>query len=237
MSRSVTHPCAEEMVQIGLPSVTPARGTAAARRLSVLWIAEDDLSFHGLPVLLRHVPAVREIIVRRSTDIPDDGWQNVVDVCVGPPYSVIPAARHGSAPERRLTTVIALMDESDTAAAWAHAEQADDCLLTRDVTVAGLQSLFDRVLAGTVNPRRSAGSPVSATPRVDAGASLRLRLTDRERAVLRLLVQGHGNQQIASSLRISIHGAKRHISNLLIKFGCGNRTELAMAALAHGLDE
>jgi DNA-binding CsgD family transcriptional regulator len=57
------------------------------------------------------------------------------------------------------------------------------------------------------------------------------KLTARERNVLLLVSHGRSNQQIARELGISDHAVKRHVSSLLIKFNCSNRTELALLAL------
>jgi DNA-binding CsgD family transcriptional regulator len=53
-------------------------------------------------------------------------------------------------------------------------------------------------------------------------------LTAREQQVLSLLARGHINKQMASALGISSHAVKRHVSSLLIKLRCTNRTELAL---------
>ncbi|GLY06625.1 LuxR C-terminal-related transcriptional regulator [Actinoplanes sp. NBRC 101535] len=52
-------------------------------------------------------------------------------------------------------------------------------------------------------------------------------LTERERDVLRLVVTGAANQEIAHTLNISINTAKYHVANLLRKFGARSRAELA----------
>ncbi len=56
------------------------------------------------------------------------------------------------------------------------------------------------------------------------------RLTAREQTVLALVARGRSNQQIARSLDISSHAVKRHVSSLLGKLGCANRTEAALLA-------
>ena len=62
------------------------------------------------------------------------------------------------------------------------------------------------------------------------------RLTQREHVVLAQLVRGRSNHQIARAMEISVHGVKRHVSNLLLKFDCSNRTEVALAAARLGID-
>jgi len=55
-------------------------------------------------------------------------------------------------------------------------------------------------------------------------------LTKREVEVLGLLATGKSNQQIASSLIISLNTVARHVANILDKTGASNRTEAAAYA-------
>jgi class 3 adenylate cyclase/DNA-binding CsgD family transcriptional regulator/tetratricopeptide (TPR) repeat protein len=61
-------------------------------------------------------------------------------------------------------------------------------------------------------------------------------LTGREVAVLRLIVEGCSNREIAARLYISPHTAGNHVRAILVKTGCANRTEAAAWALRHGID-
>jgi NarL family two-component system response regulator LiaR len=60
-------------------------------------------------------------------------------------------------------------------------------------------------------------------------------LSDREREVLALLVQGLSNAEIAEHLIVSTAAAKYHVSSILSKLGAANRTEAASLALQHNL--
>lgn len=60
-------------------------------------------------------------------------------------------------------------------------------------------------------------------------------LTDREREVLDLVVQGHSNQQIAEALVITIATVKAHISNILSKLQVSSRAEAIAYAIKHKL--
>jgi len=62
-----------------------------------------------------------------------------------------------------------------------------------------------------------------------------LDLTERERAVLALMVEGLNNTQIAAKLGVSPSTIKSHVSNILSKLGVSSRTEAAALALRHGL--
>ena len=55
-------------------------------------------------------------------------------------------------------------------------------------------------------------------------------LTERETDVLRMLVRGQSNKEIASNLNISTTTVRSHVSNILMKLGVSNRTQAAMVA-------
>jgi NarL family two-component system response regulator LiaR len=58
-----------------------------------------------------------------------------------------------------------------------------------------------------------------------------LDLTEREREVLSLMVEGLNNTQIAGKLTVSPSTIKSHVSNILSKLGVASRTEAVTLAL------
>ncbi|HLV99191.1 MAG TPA: response regulator transcription factor [Ktedonobacterales bacterium] len=60
-------------------------------------------------------------------------------------------------------------------------------------------------------------------------------LTEREREVLALLVEGLSNQQVAERLVISPATVKFHISSIRSKLGASSRTEVVILAMQHKL--
>ena len=60
-------------------------------------------------------------------------------------------------------------------------------------------------------------------------------LTEREREVLNLVVQGRSNQQIADALVVSLATVKAHISSILGKLQVSSRTEAIAYAIKHKL--
>jgi two-component system, NarL family, response regulator LiaR len=85
---------------------------------------------------------------------------------------------------------------------------------------------------------KSTLSPEAARALINATRPTRqplLDLTEREREVLKLVVQGHSNQQIADALVISLATVKAHISNILSKLQVSSRAEAIAYAVKHKL--
>jgi DNA-binding NarL/FixJ family response regulator len=61
------------------------------------------------------------------------------------------------------------------------------------------------------------------------------RLTRREREVLRLLVAGRSNPEIAETLFVSPRTAETHVTHILAKLGVTTRAEAAAHAVRAGL--
>ena len=60
-------------------------------------------------------------------------------------------------------------------------------------------------------------------------------LTQREYEVLKLIVEGKSNNEIAEELTISSHTAKAHVCNIIQKLLVDDRTQAAVKALKEGL--
>lgn len=84
-----------------------------------------------------------------------------------------------------------------------------------------------RILAELV---RAETVPASAAADADPD-----RLTDRELDVLRLVVRGLRNKEIAAELGISENTAKFHLRNILDKLHAQNRAEVVARAMRDGL--
>ena len=91
-----------------------------------------------------------------------------------------------------------------------------------------LIEIMDRTMAGeSVFP--------DSPPDVMIGQILSNELTPAEIDVLRKMTTGASNQEIADILGISIGTVKTHISRMLSKTGCPNRTALAIEAKMKGI--
>ncbi|MBA2596008.1 MAG: hypothetical protein H0V00_05210 [Chloroflexia bacterium] len=116
--------------------------------------------------------------------------------------------------ERVLAVTRARLDDHVFAAAW-HEGQA----LAVDEAVAEARRLLAPSAAGP--------SPAQWSPHPG--------LSPREMDVLRLLVAGHHDREIAEALRISPRTVQTHVANLFSKLGVNNRVEATALAVRRGL--
>ena len=105
--------------------------------------------------------------------------------------------------------------------------------LLKDVSADELARAIRAAHSGraTLSPEAAQALVQTANQPPDPG----LDLTDREREVLALMVEGLNNTQIAGKLTVSPSTVKSHVSNILSKFGVASRTEAVTLALRHGL--
>ncbi|MBO7450545.1 MAG: response regulator transcription factor [Clostridiales bacterium] len=75
----------------------------------------------------------------------------------------------------------------------------------------------------------------SSRPKVALGNIFSTDLTDREADVLRELVSGASNKEIAETLNIAEKTVKMHVTNMLQKTGYHSRLELAVRARHYGI--
>ncbi len=62
-----------------------------------------------------------------------------------------------------------------------------------------------------------------------------IALSARELEILKLIVDGQSNPEIAAQLYVSPHTVKTHVSNILQKLGVSDRVQAAVFALRHQL--
>lgn len=114
---------------------------------------------------------------------------------------------------------------------------ADGFLLQEDLNVTTLTDTLRRIEREEFPIPAAFGRRLLAQTR-DPGSrreSRPIQLTPREQDVLELIAEGLSNKQIARRFAISEHGVKRHVTNLLAKLNCPNRTHAVTLALQHGL--
>ena len=104
----------------------------------------------------------------------------------------------------------------------------DELLVAIKGTVEG-RSYLDPAVAGTVMQAATSSPPAGgAEPLAEA-------FTEREQEILRLLVQGKNNPEIAGQLHLAKGTVRNYVSVIFQKLGVSDRTQAAVVALRRGL--
>jgi two-component system vancomycin resistance associated response regulator VraR len=103
-----------------------------------------------------------------------------------------------------------------------------DSFWYKSATAEEIISIMDRTLLGeSIYPDN--------TPELTLGDAVSESFSERELDVLRLVVEGYTDADIAETLFISVATVKTHIQNMKNRTGFRNRTELAVRARESGL--
>lgn len=142
--------------------------------------------------------------------------------------------------ELRCRVVALTVFDTDTAVLNMMRAGADGVLLkstspTDLVNVVRVAAQGQTVLSGSA-ARRLTGAATRSTRRA-ATDRLLAGLTEREYEVLALLAHGHGNAHIAHRLTVTEATIKGHVSRILDKLHCQNRTQAGLVARDAGLHE
>ncbi len=100
---------------------------------------------------------------------------------------------------------------------------------------ARLTTYIRRLLAGFDRDRSLKSADDSAQPGATPAEPVDALLSEREREVLQLMIEGHTNQEIAAALVISLNTVKTHAKRIFTQLNVRNRTEATRRARELGL--
>jgi two-component system, NarL family, response regulator NreC len=213
--------------------------TDAGQRLRILLVDDHRVVRAGLRMLLEAEPGLE--VVDEAGDIRD---------------AVFKARRH--TPDLVVLDVMLPDGNGDEAIGKLQAEAPDVKVLILSMEDAGhhVRRAFEHGANGYVLKDAAEEELVSAIREVAAGgrylhpalgakmvqADIEERaraaadpLSDREREVLRLLAEGHTNQEIAAQLYISVRTAETHRAHIMQKLRLTTRSELVRYAIDQGM--
>jgi DNA-binding NarL/FixJ family response regulator len=202
------------------------------------------------------------VLLADDHDILREGLRMLLDL--DPELEVVGEAANGVEAVRLAHEVrpdIVLMDlvmpEMDgVAATWAIRRDApgtevlaltsvlDDASISGAIEAGAIGYLLKNTHAATLCSaiKAAADGQVQLAPQVAARLIRRAKpaavpppLSERETEVLRLIVQGYANKEIARRLKLGTETVKTHVSNLLSKLGVQSRTQAALMAVQLGL--
>jgi DNA-binding NarL/FixJ family response regulator len=200
-------------------------------------VLESTVTRFGIEGMLRKIPNVREIA--SFTSLNEVPTRNSYDVMAILASDLADGLQQVAKMRGNGTTLLALVDSSDdNDIARAASVCADGYIDHKDLSVETLAEIIDQARGGKVPLSKAIARRLlaRATPQESPRKQL-AALTPREREVLQLLVEGLSNKQIARGLRISEHGVKRLVGNVLAKLNCPNRTSAVVLAIQERLCE
>jgi len=106
--------------------------------------------------------------------------------------------------------------------------------LLKDISADELANAIRAAYAGKPTLAPEAAQALIQATRLPAD-NVGFDLTEREKEVLALMMEGLNNNQIAERLVVSRSTAKFHVSSVLSKLGAASRTEAVATALKHKL--
>jgi two-component system nitrate/nitrite response regulator NarL len=109
--------------------------------------------------------------------------------------------------------------------------------ISKDIPVHRFQSAILAVMEGDVVVEVKPTRREWASEEEKAASVLSVALTDREREVLALLVEGASSAEMAERLFLSPHTVRTHVQNLMTKLQVHSRVEAASYAVRHGIVE
>ncbi|MGQ4389710.1 response regulator [Streptomyces sp. SAS_270] len=206
----------QELVRSGFSMVLPAQEDIEV-------VAEAGDGAEAVAAVHRHAPDVLLLDIRMPGT---DGLEAARQVCAQSSCRVV-----------MLTTFD--LDEYVYEALYAGASgfllkdvRRDDLVHAVRVVAAGdsllAPAVTRRLVADVVRRRREEATARVTPQRLDA-------LTAREAEILRMLARGLTNSEIATTLFVSEHTVKTHVSNVLSKLGLRDRVQAVICAYETGL--
>jgi DNA-binding NarL/FixJ family response regulator len=128
----------------------------------------------------------------------------------------------------------ALSEQATLAAAQRCREAGLHGVIMKDVSLHEFRRAIGIVASGGIYADPRLENPVMPSGRASRSSRL-VDLSMREGEVVRFIVAGLGNREIAMKLSLSEKTVKNHVSRIFSKFDCTARTQVAVQAIRTGL--
>jgi DNA-binding NarL/FixJ family response regulator len=213
----------------------PANGTADGR-VRIALCDDQALVLRGLSALLGDLGIEIAIESTDARQLLEALALRPVDVVVSdirmPGMDGI--ALLGALRERGDSTPVILLTTFDDDELMLRAVEAGaQGFLLKDASPEDLRDAIVRVAGGRTMLQPVSIGPVRAAWPGEASGDL--RLTERERSILRLVAGGYSNREIGRSLHLAEGTVKNYVSELLVKLGSRDRTHAVLTAITRRL--
>lgn len=174
-------------------------------------------------------PTIGELLVARK-ERGDDWDPDIIIVSCAHSSDVTNDVR-AAFPASRVLELVSSAEPRDLAIAAR--TQADGYLMLQDVTEQTLERTLQALMRGELPMAPPVANYLFERARSTDAMSARIQpyFSQSERDVIALLLEGHSNRQIAKSLGISLHSAKRRVSVVLHKANSPSRAHFVAQML------
>lgn len=207
--------------------------------LKIGLVDDQTLVREGLRKLLDYAPEV-EVVVEA------DSGQRALDLLETVTVDVLlldvrmPGVDGVSVVERlqaigRLPPTLMLTTYNDDEAMWRSLRAGARGFVLKDISLTQLLADIQQVASGGTVIRASRPLPVASAESEPTVLPPVAGLTERERELLRLMVGGYSNRELALLTGLKEGTVKNYVSSILIKLGARDRTRAVFLALDQGL--
>ncbi len=217
------------------------------RVIAVLIAEDNEITRVGLELSLKQIQGLRVAAVAdggAALEAARKMKPDVVLMDVGlPVLDGVEATRRIKA-EVPGTRVIILSSHDADDVLFASLSAGADGYCLKEISMAQLEMAVRSVAdgaawldPGVASRVLNAFSAVSQPPTPDLPRSIRSEspLSQREIDVLRLVIEGHSNQEIADKLGLSVETIKTHMRHIMEKLAVSDRTQAAVKAMREHL--
>lgn len=223
------------------------------QHLRILIVEDHELARYGLSMAFSEREGV-EIVGEAENG--KDGVElaltekpNIVLMDIGMPImNGIEATQEikSKLPDTKIVMLTSISNQEEVLASLA---AGADAYCMKEIKMDRLHQVLEMVMDGAIwldpNIARivmqalpgSSPQAESTSPEKQSKRRYNTELTERELEVLKLIVGGKSNKEIAQVLGVSSHTAKAHVANIIQKLAVDDRTQVAVKALQNGMIE
>lgn len=225
------------------------------RPIHILIVEDHELARYGLSMALSEKDNIKIVGEaengQQGVNLALEKKPDVVLMDIGMPIMDGIAATQKIKEEMPDTKILMLTSIQNHEEVLASVAAGADAYCMKDIKMDRLYQVIQMVLDGAIwldpaiarmvmqtLPAGSSNYIASEAEQTDKrGTKIRYNtaLTDRELEVLKLIVEGKSNKEIAQILQVTAHTAKAHVANIIQKLAVDDRTQVAVKALREGL--